>query len=281
VATRDNVGEAVLSFYKALPFNMRADASMDAEVISRLDVVAESYPMLADYLAPGKRVLEVGCGTGWLCNSMAFHYRADVTGLDFNAVATERARETARVLAVDARFVTGDFYQYVPDAPFDVVVSNGVLHHTHDAIAGLERLLSRCVVPGGVVLIGLYHLFGRKPFLDHFRQMRENGASEDELVDRYAQLHPQIAEDRTHLMSWYRDQVCHPHETQHTLAEMMPVLERNGFDLKSTSINRFAPISDLNQVLDMESALETVGQERLLQIVYFAGYFLFLAKRRP
>jgi hypothetical protein len=45
--------------------------------------------------------------------------------------------------------------------------------------------------------------------------------------------------------SWFRDQVMHPHETQHTLREISEWLTGAGLTLQSTSINAFAPIGDV------------------------------------
>ena len=43
---------------------------------------------------------------------------------------------------------------------FDLVISNGVLHHTADPFLAF-REISRLVRPGGYILVGLYHRYGR------------------------------------------------------------------------------------------------------------------------
>jgi SAM-dependent methyltransferase len=273
------VGPAVLEFYRTLPFNMRETAEGEAAAIQAADVVGSSYPLLPEHLSPGARVLEIGCGTGWLSNSIAVHYDCQVTGVDFNPVAIGRARETAALLGAGTTFIVSDLTGFDPPAPFDVVVSNGVLHHTADCLGALERLLTRFVAPGGVAMIGLYHLHGRTPFLDHFEQMRAKGATEDQLLDRYAQLHPQLANDRQHLLSWYRDQVCHPFETQHTLEEVLPILDKAGMTLLSTSINRFQPFDDVRDVVALEPAMAATSRERLASNQYYPGFFLFSARK--
>jgi len=132
------------------------------------------------------------------------------------------------------------------------------------------------------VFIGLYHLHGRRPFLDHFAEMANAGASEQAMLDRYHELHSALS-DKKQILSWFRDQVLHPHETQHTLAEVLPVLESSGCDLVSTSINDFQPIAasgGIDAVLDMEPALADVGAQRLAADTYYPGFYLFLAKKR-
>jgi len=89
--------------------------------------------------------------------------------------------------------------------------------------------------------------------------------------------------DKKQILSWFRDQVLHPHETQHTLAEVLPVLESADCDLVSTSINDFKPFAEsggIQGVLDMEPTLAEVGQQRLDKNSYYPGFYLFLAKKR-
>ena len=267
----------VLEFYKTLPFNIRESVAGSVDSVKRTDHAA-AYPVLAPLLHPGVRVLDVGCGTGWMSNSLALHHGASVTGLDFNPVAIARAREVAEATGLPTQFVAGDLFTYQPEEPFDLVISLGVLHHTDHCIAAVRRVCEDFVRPGGHVLIGLYHRYGRKPFLDHFAQLRAAGASDDDMFARYRQLHSQINDD-TLLMSWFRDQVLHPHETQHTLEEMLPVLDDAGCELVATSINRFEPITSRQSLSAAEPEYERVGAERLKANQYFTGFFVFLARK--
>ncbi len=106
----------------------------------------------------GKNVLEIGPGAGGHSALFARH-GAHVTALDITA---ERARATDAKfrllgdLAVECWAVQGDS-EALPfaDNSFDIVYSNGVLHHTADterAIAEAYRVLK----PGGRAIIMLY-----------------------------------------------------------------------------------------------------------------------------
>jgi 2-polyprenyl-3-methyl-5-hydroxy-6-metoxy-1,4-benzoquinol methylase len=269
--------EAVLAFYRALPFNYRMSAKEHARTIRAVDQIAH-YPCLTPLLKPGVSVLDVGCGTGWFSLSAAVHYRATVTGIDFNEVAVARAREVARALGVAADFQTVDIFNFDSPARYDIVASLGVLHHTGDCARAL-RICADHVGIGGHLFIGLYHLYGRRPFLDHFQQLKAAGASDAEMLAQYRILHSSIS-DETHLRSWFRDQVLHPLETQHTLRELVPVLEDAGFSVEATSINGFRPFDRLDDLFDLEPQLEMVGRERLARQEYYPGFFVFLARRR-
>jgi hypothetical protein len=73
--------------------------------------------------------------------------------------------------------------------------------------------------------------------------------------------------------------VLHPHETQHTLAEMVEVLHANRMELVSTSINRFQRINRLEDLFEAEKSLAQRGEEALAEKRYFPGFFTFLARR--
>lgn len=266
----------VLAFYRTLPFNYRESVAGSAEAIKTHDPRA-AYPPLAALLRDNARILDVGCGAGWFANSVSYHCGCSVVGIDFNQIAVERAQEVAGALSVSTEFQTADLFTYEPAELFDVVVSLGVLHHTNDCIAAVRRVCE-FVKPGGHLFIGLYHKFGREPFLDYFRKMRNNGATEEAMLSRYKELHSGL-QDETLLHSWFRDQVLHPHETQHTLEEMMPVITGTGMTLVSTSLNRFAPIHSLEEVYAEERKQYDVAVQRLKKNQYFTGFFVFLARK--
>ena len=268
----------VLNFYKILPFNARDSIKNEIERV-RIMESGKLYPPLPQILAREKTVLEVGCGVGWQSNSIAYLYRCPVTGIDFNPVAIERSVQVANALQLDTRFFTEDLFMYEPDQQFDIVISFGVLHHTNNCIAAVERVCEKFVGPGGYVVIGLYHKYGRQPFLSYFDTMKKRGATEEEMLSRFKQLHSSI-DDETYLISWFRDQVLIPHETQHTLEEMIPVLERTKMKLISTSINHFQPIrGNLRKILEEEKEYQYLGEQRLRENKYFPGFFIFLAQK--
>lgn len=276
-STKTFANRSVLEFYKELPFNYSESVEQQAESVRVRDSVL-AYPVLADLLKPKTNVVEVGCGAGWLSNSIAYHYGSSVTAIDFNPVAVERAQAVADVLDVKPRFEVADLFLYRPESPADIAVSVGVLHHTDDCHAAVRRVLSDYIRPGGYGFIGLYHTYGRRPFLQHFVDMEKDGASEDEMFERYWEMMPQ-ATDQVHARSWFRDQVLHPHETQHTLAEMLPIIEECQTSLVSTSINRFESSDNLDDILAQEAGYEEISIKWLAEGRYFPGFFVFLVKK--
>src|SRR5438128_7319973 len=93
--------QEVLRFYRELPFNI-ADSTRTMAARIRARNAALDYPPLDKLLFPGRRVLDVGCGAGWLSNAIAYHFRCSTVGVDFNPVAIEFARAVARELGTPA-----------------------------------------------------------------------------------------------------------------------------------------------------------------------------------
>ena len=276
--TGAEIAASVLDFYKELPFNYRQSAARHAKGIRKNDMV-RTYPGMAElFQQPGTRVLEVGCGVGGFANSVAHYYGCEVTAIDSNPVATERAVEVARELSLDVTFQVADLFEYAPGRTFDVVVSLGVLHHTKDCAGAVRRVCRDFVGPGGHALIGLYHSYGRQPFLRHFENMKSKGTSEDEMLALFSAMESRIT-DKTHMLSWFRDQVLHPHETQHTLEEMIPLIEDCGMSLVSTSINRFQKFSSLDALYAEEKTYQARAEAYLEDGKYFPGFFLFLVRK--
>ena len=276
-----SVTDRVRDFYRDMPFNFYSDAGVAADSIARNPIAA--YPDLDALLEEDEiaSVLELGCGAGWAANTMASRYGKRVTAVDFTAPALDRARDVAGRLGTSDRvdFVESDLFAFESAAPFDLVVSIGVLHHTRDCRAAFAHA-ARMVAPGGFLFVGLYHLYGRRPFLDLYRGIcaREG---EDAAFARFRDCAETLS-DETHLRSWFRDQVLHPHETQHTLAEVWQWLDDEGLALLSTNLNRYAEVEDRATLEVQEKAQEALSLRRNRdEGRFFPGFFTVLAQRDP
>ena len=104
----------------------------------------------------GARFLDFGCGTG---ERAIFYSRwgARCTLVDMNPLALERARKIFSLHApeaADTTFLKGSLFDAQPKGPFDIVGSEGVLHHTAAKREGFAKLVSY-LRPGGFVFLGL------------------------------------------------------------------------------------------------------------------------------
>jgi SAM-dependent methyltransferase/uncharacterized protein YbaR (Trm112 family) len=95
----------------------------------------------------GKAVLDAGCGSGRLTRQIGEHGAGIVIGVDMNDAVEHvyrSTRDAQNVHIVQGNIMSLPFKRHV----FDLVWSNGVIHHTPDA-AACHRALSRVVKPGG------------------------------------------------------------------------------------------------------------------------------------
>ncbi|MTJ80294.1 MAG: methyltransferase domain-containing protein [Telmatospirillum sp.] len=274
-----SIDRQVQTFYADLPFNY-CDTDEEAARLVR-DNPLTAYPDLVRLLAGGtvERLVEFACGTGWCCNAAAACYGVPALGIDFTAKAIDRARAVADRLGLagKVRFEEGDLLAALPP-PAPLVVCIGALHHLPAARAGFLHI-ARAGAPGGHLFVGLYHRPGRRVFLDLLRGVADR-EGERAALRRFAAMLGRDMEDRLTL-SWFRDQVLHPHETQHTLAETLDWLDQAGMRLVSTSINRFAPIDGSPAALaEREWEYETLSRRANIdENRFFPGFFTILAHR--
>jgi SAM-dependent methyltransferase len=104
----------------------------------------------------GARLLEVGCGMGTDLLQFA-RGGAKVTGVDLTPRSIEISRRHLAVYGElgDFAITDGESLPFA-DESFDVVYSNGVLHHTPDT-AGAVREVHRVLRRGGQARVMLYH----------------------------------------------------------------------------------------------------------------------------
>lgn len=97
---------------------------------------AETFPGFASY-----NVLELGPGDGYITAGLEAQGVAGVTAIEGNASAFMRCLILKNAFDLKAKFLCGDFVQYVEAEPagFDLVFAAGVLYHLTDPIAFLEH----------------------------------------------------------------------------------------------------------------------------------------------
>ena len=104
----------------------------------------------------GARLLEVGCGMGTDLLQFA-RGGAKVTGADLTPRSVETSRRHLALYGETGDFTVSDCEQLpFADESFDVVYSNGVLHHTPDTACAV-REVHRVLRHDGQARVMLYH----------------------------------------------------------------------------------------------------------------------------
>jgi len=227
-ADKVDVTEIVRQFYEKTPFpdydgldnrdSLRAKAR--GGVFAKL--LDEQIPHNAD-------ILEIGCGTGQMSNFLGMGWGRTVIGADLCMNSLKLAKQFRDRCAIsNAHFVQINLFMApFPDASFDIVWSNGVLQTTSDCAAAF-RSIARLVKPAGFIIVGLYNWLGRLPTL-WLRGFIDNVGPLAGLLDH--RLRARSEEPRR--KAWFMDQYKHPHETRHSIDEVLGWFDTNGYDFIS------------------------------------------------
>jgi cyclopropane-fatty-acyl-phospholipid synthase len=125
------------------------DVGLDAAQEAKLDLVCRKLG-----LAPGMRLLDVGCGWGSLALHAASRYGVDVVGITLSVEQATLARKRLAEAGLTERVeIRVQDYRDVADGPFDAISSVGMAEHVGEA--ELPRYAARVhdlLRPGGRLL---------------------------------------------------------------------------------------------------------------------------------
>lgn len=278
-----DVTESIRSFYEEHPFPSYERLDDVASLVSRAR--HNPFTRLLDEQIPfGSTVLEVGCGTGQLSACLSLAQRK-VYGTDLCLNSLKMGLTFKRKYHLDrVHFLQMNLFRpcFSPGT-FDLVICNGVLHHTSDPRGGFESI-ARLVRPGGFLMIGLYHRFGRL-FTDLRRfifRIAGNGA--------YF-LDPRLSDtdlDEARKDVWFHDQYLNPHESRHEISQVQEWFRACDIEMvRSIPIGRLLePFSERALLFDKPvpvSPLELWIKERGLAFTGSAegGFFMMIGRRPP
>jgi SAM-dependent methyltransferase len=220
----EDITETVKAFYEETPFPNYEDLDNPRALLekARTSLFAR---LLNDQIPYDARVVEIGCGTGQLTNFLAIAHRS-VIGVDvcLNSLRLASQFKTTHGIERATFAQTNLFRPALRDGFFDFVISNGVLHHTSDARRAFQRI-SRLAKPGGYVVVGLYNAYSRKLHDARRFVFKWTGLTSTWLDPHFGEVGAAGKRE-----AWFRDQYCHPHETSHTLGEVVGWLAESGLE---------------------------------------------------
>jgi carbamoyltransferase len=207
------VAERVKAFYEEYPLPSYEGLEDFGELVNRGQKNAYAQGLL-DAIGYNKLILDCGCGAGQLTHFLSLNNNS-VLGVDLSISKLKLALEHKTRNGVPrAGFTQMNIFDLaIKDEAFDVVISAGVLHHTKDARKAFDCIV-RKVRPGGVVIVGLSNRYARAPTWVRSKLIGALGMKIDPVCDRKVR-------DPRKTEIWAKDQSYNPHETGHSVDEVM------------------------------------------------------------
>lgn len=230
------IGKKVQNFYNKTPFpDYELEKFNDKE-----DLMISSYPfarVLDRSIPKDVSIIDVGTGTGQLSAFLSLR-RECVWGIDFSDSSLKKAKALKEKLKLDSwhlKKVDVLDEKQIDDIrmKFDYVLCLGVLHHTGNAYLGFKNIL-RLLKPEGYISIGLYNRFGRIPLKIRKFLAKTVFKNNMKVKEWFIKMQIGDVEDKERARGWWNDQYLHPHETVHTIGEVLRWFKKNNIKYYQT-----------------------------------------------
>jgi len=206
------------------------------------------------------KILEAGCGTGQLSIALS-RFNRSIHAIDISIGSLIEANSfIVRNKIKNVHLYRMNILKMVfENEAFDIIISNGVIHHMKNPYIAFLNLV-RKLKKGGYIVLGLYHKYSR--LFHYFRRFLVNkfGLSKNLLDPRFKQI---ISEEK--IYSWFLDQYKNPHESSHTLREVIDWFQKTNIDL----INCLPFDFDINQKILQKNTDKQIYEYRKNKFLLF------------
>ena len=191
---------------------------------------AAEWPTMRSMLPDlaGRRIVDLGCGFGWLCRFAREHGAAHVLGIDVSERMLTRARELTVDGGIEYRRLDLECL-YLQERSFEIAFSSLALHY----VADVQRLLAtvaRALVPEAHLVLSVEHPIYTAP--THPGWLAGNDGGRTWPIDRYLDEGPRETD-------WLAKGVIKQH---HTLATYLNALAGAGFRI--ARVEEFGPTDE-------------------------------------
>lgn len=231
-----NTSKLVQQFYNNTPFPDYELARFD----KKEDLKNSACPftkLLDRSILENASVIDVGTGTGQLSAFLSLR-RKRVWGIDFSDASLDKANLLKQKLGLKTLHLRKidilDTKQVESiGMKFDYVLCLGVLHHTENAYQGFKNIL-KLLKPQGYIAIGLYNKLGRIPLRIRRTLVKTFFKNNDKIKERFIKMQIGEVQDKERARGWWNDQYLHPHETTHTIGEVLKWFRKNNIKFYQT-----------------------------------------------
>lgn len=244
-----NIGTEVQEFYNETPF---PDYDLD-RFHSKYDIVksASTFAHVLNRSIPkDASVIDIGTGTGQLSAFLSLE-RKCVWGIDFSDASLNKARALKAKIDLQTLHLKKVDILNLRDIEsigmqFDYVLCLGVLHHTGNAYGSFKNILN-LLANNGHIAIGLYNKLGRIPLKLRKYMVRTVLKDNKQIKNRFLKMQLGETDDEEKKRGWWNDQYLHPHETTHTVGEVLNWFKKNNIEYYET-----VPSLDFLDQVDLE-----------------------------
>jgi SAM-dependent methyltransferase len=263
----DLASGTVQAFYEEAPFpNYNSFDTIESFVRAADNGIFAR--LLREQIPAGSTIVEIGCGTGQLSNYLAATTFTHVYATDMTLASLRLGERFARANNISrVRFVQMNLFRpCVRPGSVDLVITNGVLHHTADTHAAFRSIVP-LMKQGGHILVGLYNKIGR--LRTDFRRVLYKGVGERALLlDPH--LRNSLSPDKRR--AWIRDQYLHPVERKHAMSEVLAWFSEAGVTFISSIPGILEPFDKSTQLFHQKSPGSSMDRTLAEISMLFSSY---------
>ena len=255
-------------------FGSLLDKSSRSTFFRKLD---EEIPMFS-------KILEAGCGTGQLSLFLS-RFKRQIYSIDLSSGSLSLGEKFRKKNNIENLFFLkmSIFNMFFQKNFFDVIISNGVLHHTKNAEEAFYEL-TKYLKKDGYIVIGLYHKYGR--FFTKVKQFLIKYFS-----DFFKFLDPKTYSNKyseNKNFAWFMDQYKNPKETTHTFIEVKSWFNKSNIEFVSSIPFSFPGYTLVSEQIfkkkeidpNFKIIIKEMTQAFSHQQIKEGGFFIMIGKKK-